>query len=73
MDIKMPLMDGYTATREIKSMSKNVPVIAQTAYALSEEKEKSKEAGCDDYIAKPIGYEDLLTTINKYVPGNGNQ
>lgn len=73
MDIKMPLMDGYTATREIKSISNNVPVIAQTAYALSEEKEKSREAGCDDYIAKPIGYEDLLTTINRYVPGNGSQ
>lgn len=72
MDIKMPLMDGYTATREIKTINKKVPVIAQTAYALSEEKEKSKEAGCDDYIAKPIGYENLLTTINKYVPGNGN-
>jgi len=72
MDIKMPLMDGYTATREIKTINKDVPVIAQTAYALSEEKEKSKEAGCDDYIAKPIGYENLLTTINKYVPGNGN-
>lgn len=71
MDIKMPLMDGYSATREIKSISRSVPVIAQTAYAMSEEKEKSKVAGCDDYIAKPIGYEDLLLTINKYVPGNG--
>ncbi|MCU4174496.1 ATP-binding protein [Carboxylicivirga sp. N1Y90] len=71
MDIKMPLMDGYTATREIKNISKGVPVIAQTAYALSEEKEKSREAGCDDYIAKPIGYEDLLTTINRFVPGDG--
>ncbi len=70
MDIKMPLMDGYSATREIKNISKSVPVIAQTAYALSEEKEKSKEAGCDDYIAKPIGYEDLLTTINRYVPSH---
>lgn len=72
MDIKMPLMDGYTATREIKSLSKNVPVIAQTAYAMSEEKEKSREAGCDDYIAKPIGYDDLLTTINRFVPSNGH-
>ncbi len=71
MDIKMPLMDGYTATREIKKIRDKVPVIAQTAYAMSEEKEKSRQAGCDDYIAKPIGYEDLLTTINKYVPGNG--
>jgi len=70
MDIKMPQMDGYTATREIKNLSKQVPVIAQTAYAMSEEKEKSREAGCDDYIAKPIGYDDLLTTINKFVPSN---
>ncbi|WP_439183051.1 ATP-binding protein [Carboxylicivirga taeanensis] len=72
MDIKMPLMDGYTATREIKSLRKNIPVIAQTAYALSEEKEKSREAGCDDYIAKPIGYEDLLNIINRFVPSNGH-
>ncbi|MBI9064391.1 MAG: response regulator [Marinilabiliaceae bacterium] len=71
MDIKMPLMDGYSATREIKNISRHIPVIAQTAYAMSEEKEKSKMAGCDDYIAKPIGYEDLLLTINKFVPGNG--
>jgi len=68
MDIKMPLMDGYTATRHIKTISNDVPVIAQTAYAMSEEKEKSRLAGCDDYIAKPIGYDDLLTTINRFVP-----
>jgi signal transduction histidine kinase/ActR/RegA family two-component response regulator len=70
MDIKMPTMDGYTATREIKNISNKVPVIAQTAYAMSEEKEKSREAGCDDYIAKPIGYDDLLSTINRFVPSN---
>ncbi len=72
MDIKMPTMDGYTATREIKNLSQKVPVIAQTAYAMSEEKEKSREAGCDDYIAKPIGYDDLLSTINRFVPSNGH-
>ncbi|MCU4155914.1 response regulator [Carboxylicivirga sp. A043] len=72
MDIKMPTMDGYTATREIKNLSRKVPVIAQTAYAMSEEKEKSREAGCDDYIAKPIGYDDLLSTINRFVPSNGH-
>ncbi len=71
MDIKMPLLDGYSATREIKKIDKNVPVIAQTAYALSEEKDKSLAAGCDDYIAKPISYEDLLSTIHKFVPGDG--
>jgi len=69
MDIKMPEMDGYTATREIKRKNSNVPVIAQTAYAMSEEREKSREAGCDDYIAKPISYDDLLKVIHKFVPG----
>jgi len=68
MDIKMPFMDGYVATREIKQLSKRVPVIAQTAYAMSEEKEKSMAAGCDDFIAKPIGYDDLLSTIHRFVP-----
>ncbi|MBN2165057.1 MAG: response regulator [Marinilabiliaceae bacterium] len=70
MDIKMPLMDGYSATREIKQISDNVPIIAQTAYAFSEEREKSFAAGCIDYIAKPIGYDDLLRTIHKYVPSH---
>ncbi len=69
MDIKMPEMDGYSATKEIKLMNNAVPVIAQTAYAMSEEKEKSKLAGCDDYIAKPINYTDLLKVIHKHVPG----
>jgi signal transduction histidine kinase/CheY-like chemotaxis protein len=73
MDIKMPLLDGYSATREIKKINKSVPVIAQTAYALSEEKDKSLAAGCDDYIAKPISYEDLLSTIHKFVPGNSEE
>ncbi len=69
MDVKMPEMDGYAATREIKQVAKGVPVIAQTAYAMSEEREKSALAGCDDYIAKPINYTDLLRVIHKYVPG----
>ncbi|MCW3805872.1 ATP-binding protein [Plebeiibacterium marinum] len=69
MDIKMPEMDGYSATQEIKKRNQEVPVIAQTAYAMSEEREKSKKAGCDDYISKPISYDDLLRVINKHVPG----
>ncbi len=69
MDIKMPEMDGYDATQAIKKLNSKVPVIAQTAYAMSEEREKSLRAGCDDYIAKPIGYEDLLCKIHKFVPG----
>ncbi|MBN1416733.1 MAG: response regulator [Bacteroidales bacterium] len=59
MDIKMPFMDGFTATREIKKINSNIPVIAQTAYATQDERLKCYEAGCDDYVSKPIDYEDL--------------
>ena len=72
MDIKMPRLDGYSAKQEIRMLS-NVPVIAQTAYALSDEREKSLMAGCDDFISKPIGYNDLLYTIHKYVPSETNK
>ncbi len=54
MDIKLPEMDGIEATKKIKLINKNVPVIAQTAYAFKEDAEKFKKAGCDDYISKPI-------------------
>lgn len=67
MDIKMPIMDGLTATRIIKSFRKNLPVIATTAFALSSDREKCLEAGCDDYLWKPIQKEELIFTMNKYL------
>jgi PAS domain S-box-containing protein len=66
MDIKMPVMDGYEATREIKKIRKDLPVIAQTAYAMRSDMDMAKEAGCDDYISKPINREDFLNIITKY-------
>ena len=66
MDIKMPEMDGCEVTREIRKLNANVPIIAQTAYALEEEKLKSFEAGCNDYLTKPINKKDLLFLINSY-------
>ncbi len=66
MDIKMPEMDGFEATRKIKQLFKNIPIIAQTAFALPEDKEKCLEAGCDDHIIKPIDVKDMLQKINKF-------
>ena len=54
MDIKMPEMDGYEATRQIRQFNKDVVIIAQTAFALTGDREKAIEAGCNDYISKPI-------------------
>jgi two-component system, sensor histidine kinase and response regulator len=67
MDLKMPVMDGYKATNEIKKMKPDLPVIAQTAYALSGDKEKALAAGCDDYISKPIKQEALIQMLRKHL------
>lgn len=66
MDILMPVMNGYEATRQIKAVRNEVPVIAQTAYALTEDRGKAMAAGCDDFIAKPISKDELLRKINKF-------
>ncbi len=67
MDIKMPLMDGIEATIQIKKIRPDVPIIAQTAYAFSEERDKFIAIGCDDYITKPISIELLLNLMDKYL------
>jgi two-component system, cell cycle response regulator DivK len=67
MDLLMPVMNGYEATRQIKALHGNIPIIAQTAYTLSDDRRKAKEAGCDDFIAKPIEKEELLCKINAHL------
>jgi len=67
MDIQLPGINGYEATKIIKAFNKKIPVIAQTAYALSEEKEVSINEGCDDYISKPIRQEALISLLTKYL------
>jgi two-component system, cell cycle response regulator DivK len=67
MDIKMPIMDGLEATREIKKFLPSVPVVAQTAYAMENDERISLEAGCDYFITKPIRKQKLLEVVNKFL------
>ena len=67
MDLQMPEMNGYDATREIKKLYPEMTIIAQTAFAMSDDRTKAIEAGCDDYLAKPIRSKDLLETVKKYL------
>lgn len=66
MDIKMSEMNGYEAVREIRKFNRDVIIIAQTAYALSGDREKSIDAGCNDYITKPINRNTLHETLRRY-------
>ncbi len=67
MDMKMPFLDGYDTTREIKKINASIPVIAQTAFCMPEEKEKCFECGCNGYISKPIILHELLTLANDMI------
>ena len=66
MDIRMPEMGGYEAARQIRKFNKEVVIIAQTAHGLYGDREKAIEAGCNDYIAKPINKAELFLLIQKY-------
>ncbi|MBE9469184.1 MAG: PAS domain S-box protein [Bacteroidetes bacterium] len=66
MDIKMPIMNGYEATKLIREFNKEIVIVAQTAHAMKGDKEKAIEAGCDDYISKPIIKEKLLDIISNH-------
>ncbi|MCF8309686.1 MAG: response regulator [Bacteroidales bacterium] len=67
MDIKMPDINGYEATRRIKEINPKVPIIAQTAYALEGDRQKTLDAGCDEYVSKPVKKEQLLQVIQNVV------
>jgi len=68
MDVRMPDLDGYSATRQIRQFNKNVVIIAQTAYGLAGDREKAINAGCNVYISKPIVIEELKGLIQKHFP-----
>jgi PAS domain S-box-containing protein len=67
MDIKMPEMNGYTATREIKKIRNSLPIIVQTAYAMEEEKNECFASGCNAYLSKPTDRIKLLHTIDNFL------
>jgi CheY-like chemotaxis protein/two-component sensor histidine kinase len=69
MDIRMPDMNGLDATRIIKEVNHEIPVVALSAYAFDENIREAKAAGCDEFLAKPFRVEDLLDTVGKYIKG----
>ena len=71
MDIMMPKMDGLEATRLLKAdaTTKRIPIIALTSYAMKGDRERTIEAGCDGYIAKPVDIQELLKAVGQFLPG----
>ena len=68
MDIQMPDMDGYQAAREIRSAGYNVPIIALTAHALVQDKERSTQEGMAGHLCKPVSREELYRILTQFVP-----
>ena len=67
MDIKIPFINGYEATRRIKDIRPDLPVVVQTAYVMAADKEEAEKAGCNSYLSKPIKINDLYEILKKYL------
>jgi len=73
MDMQLPLMNGYEATRRIREIKPDLPVIAQTANVMAEDRDECLEAGCNDYIPKPIDKNVLYHKVNRFLFGKGDE
>ena len=67
MDLRMPIMDGYKASEHIKTIQPKIPIVALTAFAVEGDMEKALEAGCDDYLTKPINIPDFFGKLKFYL------
>ena len=64
MDIKMPVMDGIEASRNIRNINQNIPIIALSAFIMPNKKKRCIDAGCDEFISKPVNRKDLISTVD---------
>ncbi|MCK4974213.1 MAG: response regulator, partial [Sulfurimonas sp.] len=70
MDIQMPIMDGYEATKIIRELDENIPIIALTANAMKDDMQKTIDAGMNEHITKPLNVKELFDTLRKYIKSN---
>jgi two-component system, cell cycle response regulator DivK len=68
MDMSLPVMDGYEATRSIRKTSQSLPIIGLSAHAMQGDAEKARSAGCTDYLTKPVDEDLLLQKLREYLP-----
>lgn len=67
MDISLPIMDGYSATRKIRETMKSTPIIGLSAHAMNGDAQRAKDAGCNDYLTKPVDEDLLLKKLKEYL------